>query len=105
MCRRTPARSLLSRSLPMGSCWPAGGPDGTVRRWEPSSRAALRILRSDRRYERLDITGLTGVTAAQRSALLTLRAVDHEEIVDQARLAAGSIGGAGGHRVRSPRAT
>ena len=56
----------------------SGGLDGTVRLWEPSSGAALRTLRSDRRYERLDITGLTGVTEAQRAALLTLGAVDHQ---------------------------
>jgi hypothetical protein len=56
----------------------SGGEDGTVRLWETSTGACLRILRSDRRYERLDITGLTGVTAAQRATLLTLGAVDHE---------------------------
>jgi len=56
----------------------SGGGDGTIRLWEASSGAWLRTLRTDRRYERLDITGLTGVTAAQRAALLTLGAVDHE---------------------------
>ena len=59
----------------------SGGQDGTVRLWEPSSGSAMRILRSDRRYERVDITGLTGVTAAQRAALLALGAVDHAEIL------------------------
>ncbi len=42
-----------------------------------NSGSCLRTLRSDRRYERLDITGLTGVTAAERAALLALGAVDH----------------------------
>jgi WD40 repeat protein len=56
----------------------SGGLDGTVRLWEASSGVSLRVLRSDRRYERLDITGLTGVTEAQRAALLTLGAVDHQ---------------------------
>jgi WD40 repeat protein len=56
----------------------SGALDGTVRLWQTSTGACLRILRSDRRYERLDITGLTGVTAAQRASLLTLGAVDHE---------------------------
>jgi WD40 repeat protein len=55
----------------------SGGQEGTVRLWEASSGAYLRTLRADRRYERLDITGLTGVTAAQRTALLTLGAVEH----------------------------
>jgi WD40 repeat protein len=54
----------------------SGSFDGSVRLWEVSSGACLRTLRGDRRYERMDITGLTGVTEAQRSALVALGAVD-----------------------------
>ena len=54
----------------------SGGEDGTVRLWEARSGTCLRTLRVDRRYERLDITGLSGVTEAQRTALLALGAVD-----------------------------
>jgi WD40 repeat protein len=54
----------------------SGSFDGTIRLWDADSGALLRTLRSDRRYERLDITGLTGVTAAQRAALLALGAVE-----------------------------
>ena len=50
--------------------------DGTVRLWEASTGTSLRILRPERRYERLDITGLTGVTDAQRAALRALGAID-----------------------------
>jgi hypothetical protein len=39
-----------------------------------ASGACLHTLRVDRSYERLDITGLTGVTAAQQAALLALGA-------------------------------
>jgi WD40 repeat protein/transcriptional regulator with XRE-family HTH domain len=52
--------------------------DGTIRLWETTSGAYLHSLQNDRRYERMDITGLTGVTAAQRAALLALGALDHQ---------------------------
>ena len=55
-----------------------GGVDGTVQLWEARSGVYLRTLRSDRRYECLDITGLTGVTAAQYAALVALGAVDRQ---------------------------
>ena len=54
----------------------SGGVDGTVRLWDTSSGALRRTLRAERRYEGLDITGLTGVTEAQRQALLALGAVE-----------------------------
>jgi WD40 repeat protein len=56
----------------------SGGLDGAIRLWEVSSGACLRILRSDRQYERMNITGLTGVTAAQRAALLALGALEDD---------------------------
>jgi WD40 repeat protein len=54
----------------------SGSIDGTVRLWDVPDGASLRMLRADRRYERLDITGLTGVTEAQRGALLALGSVE-----------------------------
>jgi WD40 repeat protein len=54
----------------------SGGFDGAVRLWDARTRACVQTLRSARRYEGLDITGLTGVTAAQRAALLALGAVE-----------------------------
>jgi hypothetical protein len=62
----------------------SGGDDRLVRLWEAGSGACLRTLQADRRYERLDITGLSGVTDAQRAALLALGARDGEPAPDTA---------------------
>jgi WD40 repeat protein len=56
----------------------SGSLDGTVTLWDANRGSLLRTLRPDRPYERLDITGLTGVTEAQRAALLALGAVEHD---------------------------
>ena len=54
----------------------SGSFDGMVRVCDATSGALLRTLQPERRYERLDITRLTGVTAAQHNALFALGAVD-----------------------------
>jgi WD40 repeat protein len=54
----------------------SGSLDGTVKLWDTASFSVLRTLRPDRRYERMDITGLTAVTTAQKAALLALGAVE-----------------------------
>ena len=51
--------------------------------WEATTGTPLRTLRADRRYERLDTTGLTGITATQRASLLALGAVEHEGIATE----------------------
>jgi WD40 repeat protein len=51
--------------------------DGTVKIWRSSDGACLRTLRPERRYERLNITGLTGITDGQRAALQALGAVEN----------------------------
>jgi WD40 repeat protein len=59
-----------------GQTLASGSLDGTVKLWDAGSFSVLRTLRPDRRYERMDITGLTGVTTAQKAALLALGAVE-----------------------------
>lgn len=41
----------------------SGGWDGTVQLWDTTSGEQIRILQPERRYTRLDITGLKGITA------------------------------------------
>jgi WD40 repeat protein len=54
----------------------SGGFDGTVRVWDLPGGTPRHALRGERHYEALDITGLTGVTEAQRSTLFALGAVE-----------------------------
>ena len=66
------ALSADSRVLVSGSF------DGTTRLWDVRSGACLRAFQVDRPYERMDITGLTGVTRPNRAALAALGAVDRQ---------------------------
>jgi WD40 repeat protein/transcriptional regulator with XRE-family HTH domain len=54
----------------------SGGDDGVVKLWDLPGGTCLLALRPDRRYERLDITGLSGITDAQKAALLAQGAID-----------------------------
>jgi WD40 repeat protein/transcriptional regulator with XRE-family HTH domain len=58
------------------------GDDGAIRLWDLETGAHHKTLRRDRPYERMDITGLSGITEAQRESLFALgtleRAVSHE---------------------------
>ncbi|MBX3014396.1 MAG: hypothetical protein KF832_22935 [Caldilineaceae bacterium] len=44
--------------------------------WDLASGSHLQTLRRDRPYERMDITDLIGITAAQRTSLLALGALE-----------------------------
>jgi WD40 repeat protein len=54
----------------------SGGDDGLIKLWDTQIGTLVRTLRSDRRYERMAIAGLTGITAAQHEALLALGAAE-----------------------------
>jgi hypothetical protein len=52
------------------------GIDGTLTVWDLASATLLTTMRRRRPYERLDITGAVGITAAQRLSLQTLGAAE-----------------------------
>ena len=67
-------RSL--RSSPDGSRLASCGDDGAITLWNLQSGEHLRTLRRDRPYERLDITGIRGLSEAQKATLRGLGAME-----------------------------
>ncbi|MEZ4713773.1 MAG: BTAD domain-containing putative transcriptional regulator [Caldilineaceae bacterium] len=61
---------------PDGATLVSSSADETMKLWSVESGQCLKTLRSDRPYERMNITGITGVTAAQKQALKALGAVE-----------------------------
>jgi WD40 repeat protein len=73
----------------------SAGADETVKLWETAAiragRAACRqTLHAPGPYAGMDITGVTGISAAQKAALKTLGAVDKQSDQDAAKIASGS---------------
>jgi WD40 repeat protein len=52
------------------------GEDGTIRMWDPEGGEHVHTLRRDRPYERLNITGIQGLTQAEIASLRTLGAIE-----------------------------
>ncbi len=59
-----------------GTLLASGSHDGTVRIWDVQSHACIHILRTDRPYERMNITGVKGITSAQKTMLKDLGAIE-----------------------------
>ncbi len=59
-----------------GSRFATCGFDGTIKLWDLHSGELLRTLRRDRPYERLNITGIQGLTEAQKASLRALGAIE-----------------------------
>ena len=65
---------------PAGSKLASCGDDGAIHIWELERGEHLHTLRRDRPYERLDITGIRGLTEAQKATLRALGAVEDKAV-------------------------
>jgi WD40 repeat protein len=54
------------------------GDDGAITLWNAQSGELLQTLRRDRPYERLNLTGIQGLTDAQKVTLQTLGAFEDQ---------------------------
>ena len=61
---------------PDGQTLASCGDDGAIDLWGFESGEKLQTLRRDRPYERLDISGVQGLTEAQKATLRALGAVE-----------------------------
>jgi WD40 repeat protein len=61
---------------PDGSRLASCGDDGAINIWDLERGEHLRTLRRDRPYERLAITGIRGLTEAQKATLRALGAIE-----------------------------
>jgi DNA-binding CsgD family transcriptional regulator len=70
---------------PDGSMLASCGDDGAICLWDLESGEPLHTLRRDRLYERLNITGIRGLTDAQKASLLALGASEETGVRAQRR--------------------
>ena len=64
-----------------GSMLASCGDDGVILLWDLERSEQLKMLRRDRSYERLNITGIRGLTEAEIATLRALGAVE-DTVVD-----------------------
>ncbi len=64
---------------PNGKTLASGSYDGVINLWDRETGLRLCTLRSDRPYERMNITHVKGLTNSQKATLRSLGAIDDEE--------------------------
>lgn len=62
---------------PLDDILASAGDDGSIKLWNIHSGVCVQTLRTERMYEGMNITHVKGLTAAQRTSLLALGAVEH----------------------------
>ncbi|MBD2083601.1 hypothetical protein H6F52_01170 [Coleofasciculus sp. FACHB-542] len=63
---------------PDGQILASGGQDEMIKLWDVATGECRNTLRSERPYEGMKITGVTGLTEAQKATLKALGAVEME---------------------------
>jgi WD40 repeat protein len=65
---------------PDGGILASCGDDGAIVLWDLDGGGPLQTLRRDRPYERLNITGIRGLSAAQKASLRALGAFEETSV-------------------------
>jgi len=70
-------RMITSAFSPDDETLASSSADETIRLWDVQTGECLKMLRVDRPYEGMNITGATGITEAQKNSLIALGAIAH----------------------------